>query len=119
LTYPAIAAVVAFFLVATLLVWNLVPQPMNEIYGVLLLGLGGVVAWAIVENELLRGEAKVYDMVGLEARVTSVDPLVLEASGSSWQGRVVSSEAVRLGMIVRVVGRNGLTLLVEGLDGRG
>jgi len=118
-TYPAIAAVAAFFLSATLLVWNLVPQPLNEIYGGLVLVVAAVVAWAIVENELLKGEAKVFDMVGIEARVTSVEPLVLEASGSSWRGRVVSSEDVRLGMIVRVVGRTGLTLLVEGLDGKG
>lgn len=53
------------------------------------------------------------DIVGMQAVVTTASPLQVEARGSVWQAKVAGSAVVQAGARVRVVGRSGLTLVVE------
>ena len=55
-------------------------------------------------------------LIGFEAKVTQVEPLQLEAQGTVWQGRVVGKASIQPGARMHVVGRDGLTLLVEARD---
>jgi len=51
--------------------------------------------------------------VGREGTVTRLSPLQVELFGSSWQARCAAAGDLRLGDRVRVVQREGLTLVVE------
>ena len=55
-------------------------------------------------------------LIGFEARVTRVEPLQIEAQGTVWQGRAVGRGPIQAGATMHIVGRDGLTLLVEARD---
>ena len=52
-------------------------------------------------------------LIGFEVEVSSVEPLRVEAHGAVWTASLVGGGSVRVGSRVRVVDRDGLTLLVE------
>jgi len=51
--------------------------------------------------------------VGREGRVVQVEPLEVEVFGSFWQARLLGGAELRQGDRVRVVSRDGLTMVVE------
>ena len=55
-------------------------------------------------------------LIGFEAKVTRVEPLQLEAQGAVWQGRALGTASIQQGATMHIVGRDGLTLLVEARD---
>ena len=50
-------------------------------------------------------------LIGFQARVVSLAPLKVEARGSVWSARPAGAPTLSRHALVRVVGRDGLTLL--------
>jgi membrane protein implicated in regulation of membrane protease activity len=58
-------------------------------------------------------------LIGFEARVVSLAPLKVEARGSLWSARPAGAPTLSGHTLVRVVGRDGLTLLVSPSEEKG
>lgn len=52
-------------------------------------------------------------LIGFEAEVAATEPLQVLAQGAVWQARLVDGGGVQPGARVKIVGRDGLTLLVQ------
>jgi len=115
---PPVLAIVALFAVAAALLWLLrLPDPpeVKEMLALIVCAfIFGLVPellpWSSPKSTMgQRGDG----LIGFEAEVGGIEPLRVEAQGSVWQARLIGGGSVRVGMRVRVIDREGLTLLVQ------